>query len=66
MGGKKVGCESNLPSSLATVLAYTFEFQGDISAWDVSHVTDMFWSKLCGLFVSRIVNGMRNERDDGL
>jgi hypothetical protein len=63
MVGEKAGCECDLPSSLATVLPYTYEFQGDISAWDVSQVTDMSWSKLCGLFVSRIVNGKKDERE---
>ncbi len=30
-------------------------FNGDLSTWNVAKVTTMEWSKLCGLFVSRIV-----------
>ncbi len=40
-------------------------FEGDLRMWDVSQVTTMYASKLCGSFVSRIVNGMREEKKWG-
>jgi surface protein len=44
-----------MPPSLATVFSNAKEFNGDLSSWDVSRVTNMDYSKLCALFVSAMI-----------
>ncbi len=41
----RVDCECNRPSFLATVFAYAYAFNGDVSRWDVAKVSDVSYSK---------------------
>ena len=41
----RVDCECNRPSFLGTVFADSYDFNGDLSRWDVANVTSMSESK---------------------